>query len=120
MFSMFSHVLWAAKLVALKNIIILIKVKKNVLIVKLHFGSFTTPSLSMKHTWIDNNFHNGHRGYYRVVISYETTSVRFCLSYDPLKCNFIAFKMNTLGIADTDVVNDDTCTRQNVITRVVI
>ena len=70
----------------------------------------------------------------RVVISYEIyetslrrilkKSVRFCLSYDPLKWNFIAFKMNIISIrkrvVDTDVVNDITCTRQSVITRVVI
>ena len=46
-----------------------------------------------------------------MVISYEmTTSVRFCLSYDPLKWDFIAFKMNIISlrkrIVDTDVVND--------------
>ena len=39
-----------------------------------------------------------------------TTSVRFCLSYDPLKYDFIAFKMNIISIRkhidDTDVVND--------------
>ena len=53
-----------------------------------------------------------------------TTIVRFCLSYDALEWNFIAFKMNTISIrkriADTDVVSDVTCTRQGVITRVVI
>ena len=67
-----------------------------------------------------------------VVISYEmygefrklhlklTTSVRFCLSYDHLKWDFIAFKMNTFSkskcIVVTDVVNGITCTRQSVIT----
>ena len=53
-----------------------------------------------------------------------TTRVRFCLSYDPLKCNFTAFKnehyFNEERIVDTDVVNDVTCTRQSVITRMVI
>ena len=53
-----------------------------------------------------------------------TTSVRFCLSYDPLKLDFIAFKMSCISIrkciVDTDVVNGVTCTRQSVITRVVI
>ena len=33
----------------------------------------------------------------RVVIPYEvTTSVRFCLSYDSLKLDFISFKMNSI------------------------
>ena len=53
-----------------------------------------------------------------------TTSVRFCLLYDPFKRDFIAFKMNIISArkrtVDTDVVNDVTCTRQSVITRVVI
>ena len=53
-----------------------------------------------------------------------TTSVRFCLSHDPLKWDFIAFKMNISIMRkrtfDTDVVNDVTHTRQSVITRVVI
>ena len=53
-----------------------------------------------------------------------TTSVRFCLSYDPLKWDFIAFKMGNSSrrkrIVDTDVVNDVTSTRQSVITPVVI
>ena len=57
-------------------------------------------------------------------ISYEmTTSVRFCESYDPLKWDVIAFKMNILlrkRIVDMNVVNDVTCTRQSIITRVVI
>ena len=57
-------------------------------------------------------------------ISYEmTTSVRFCLSYDPFKWDFIAFKVNIIStrqrIVDTDVVCV-TCTRQSVMTRVVI
>ena len=62
----------------------------------------------------------------RVLLSsYEmTTSVRFYLSYDPLKRDFIAFKMNIVlrrkRIFGTDVVNDFTCTRQSVITRMVI
>ena len=47
-----------------------------------------------------------------VVISYET-SVRFCLSNDPLKRDFIAFKLNFISIrkriGDTDVVSDVTC-----------
>ena len=42
-----------------------------------------------------------------------TTSVRFCFSYDPLKLDFIAFKMDNISsrkrIADTDVGNDVTC-----------
>ena len=53
-----------------------------------------------------------------------TTSVRFYLSYDPLKSHFIAFKMSIISIikrnVDIDVVKDVTCTRQSVITRVVI
>ena len=53
-----------------------------------------------------------------------TTSVRFCLSNDPLNVYFIAFRMNNIlmrkRIADTDVVNDVTSTRQSVITRVAI
>ena len=58
-------------------------------------------------------------------ISYEmTTSVTFCLSYNPLKWDFIAFKMNIISIrkciVDMDVVNDVTCTRQSVFTCVVI
>ena len=52
-----------------------------------------------------------------------TTSARFCLSYDSLKRDFIVFKMNISSIwkciVDMDVVNDVTCTRQSVITRVV-
>ena len=51
-------------------------------------------------------------------------SVRFCLSYDPLKWDFIAFKMNIIllrkRIVDMDVVNNVTYTRQSVITCVVI
>ena len=50
-----------------------------------------------------------------------TTSVRFCLSYDPFKWDFVVFKMNNISIrkriADMDVVNDVTCTRQSVTTR---
>ena len=53
-----------------------------------------------------------------------TMSVRFCLSYDPLKLDFIALKVDNISrrkhIADTDVVNDVTYMRQSVITRVVI
>ena len=53
-----------------------------------------------------------------------TISVRFCLSYDPIKWDFITFKMNITSkqkrIVNTDVVNDVTYTRQSVITRVVI
>ena len=60
----------------------------------------------------------------RVVISYDmTTSVRFCLSYDPLKWDSIAFNMNIISIrkciVDTDVVDDVRCTDQSV-THVVI
>ena len=51
-----------------------------------------------------------------------TTSVRFFLSHDPLKWDFIAFRINIILVrkstVDTDVVNDVTCTRQSVITRV--
>ena len=40
----------------------------------------------------------------------ETTSVRFCLSYDPLKLGFITFKMDNISrrkrIIDIDIVND--------------
>ena len=54
-------------------------------------------------------------------ISYEmTTSIRFCLLYDPLQWDFIAFKMNNISIRKCsfymDVVNDVTRTRQSVIT----
>ena len=53
-----------------------------------------------------------------------TTSVRFCLSYDPLEWDFIAFRMHIISIrkriVDTDVVHDVTYTRKSVITRVVI
>ena len=53
-----------------------------------------------------------------------TMSVRFCLSYDPLKWDFVAFKMNITSlrkrIVDMDLVNDVTCTRQSVTKRVVI
>ena len=50
-----------------------------------------------------------------------TTSVRFCLSCDPLKWDFIAYKMSISVISqhhvETDVVNDIMYmyTRQNVI-----
>ena len=59
------------------------------------------------------------------LVSYEmTTSLRFCLSYDPLKRNFIAFKMIIISrwkrIVGTDIVNEITHTLQSVITRVVI
>ena len=46
------------------------------------------------------------------------TSVRFCLSYDPLKWDFIAFKMNTISkrkrIVDISIVNGVTYTRKSV------
>ena len=46
-----------------------------------------------------------------------------CSLYDPLKCDFIVFKTNTISVkkkhtADTDTVNDIMCTCQRVITRV--
>ena len=51
-----------------------------------------------------------------------TTSIRFCLSYDPLKWKNIAFNINIVSIkkriADTNVISDITCTHQNVISRV--
>ena len=55
-------------------------------------------------------------------IVYEiTTSVRFCLWYDPLKITFYRLKMNIISkrkrIVDTDVVIDVMCMRQSVITR---
>ena len=55
-------------------------------------------------------------------MSYEMiTSVRFCLSYVPLKLDFIAFKMYNISrrnrIVDMEVVNDITCTRQCYYTR---
>ena len=54
-----------------------------------------------------------------------TTSVRFCLSYDPLELDFIAFKIldnisSRKRIVDTDFVNDVTRSCQSFITRVVI
>ena len=53
-------------------------------------------------------------------ISYEMNMiVRLCLSYDPLKWDFIAFKIGNISrrkrIVDTDVVIDVTSTRQSVI-----
>ena len=61
----------------------------------------------------------------RALISYKMiTSVRFCLSYDRLKLDFSAFKMDNISrrrrIVDTDVVDDVTSTRQKVFTRAVI
>ena len=58
-------------------------------------------------------------------ISYKvTTYERFCFSYDPLKWDFIAFKMNIIlkrkCIVDSDVINDVTYMRQSVITCVII
>ena len=58
-------------------------------------------------------------------ISYEmTTSVRYCLSYERLKWDFVIFKMNIISIrkhiVDMVVVNGVTCSRQSVITCVVI
>ena len=51
-------------------------------------------------------------------------AVRSCLSYDPLKLDFIAFKTNIISIrkyiVDTDIVNDVTFSPKSVITRVVI
>ena len=48
-------------------------------------------------------------------------SVRFCLSYNPLKSDFIAFKMDNISsrkhIVDMDVVNDVKSMRQSVLTR---
>ena len=46
-----------------------------------------------------------------MVISYDmTTCVRFCLLCDPLKWDFIAFRMNNMSgrkqIVHTDVVSD--------------
>ena len=47
-----------------------------------------------------------------------TTSVRFCLSFDPLKWDFIALKINIISkgkrSVDSCVVNDVTRTRQSV------
>ena len=49
-------------------------------------------------------------------------SVRFCLSYNPLKLDFNAVKMNIISmrkcIVDTKVVKDVTCMCQSVITHV--
>ena len=51
-------------------------------------------------------------------------SYKILFIIDPLKWDFIAFKMGTISrrkhIVDMDVVNDVTSTRQSVITRVVI
>ena len=38
---------------------------------------------------------------------YMTTSVRFCLSYGPIKWDFMAFKTTRKCFADTDIVNND-------------
>ena len=59
------------------------------------------------------------------LISYEMiTRIRSCLSFDPFKWDFIAYKINIISarkrIVDTDVVNNVTSTRQSAITRVVI
>ena len=56
-----------------------------------------------------------------LIISYEMTrSVRFCLSYDHLKLNFIAFKMDNISkrnrLADLDLVNDVMSARQSYYT----
>ena len=45
-----------------------------------------------------------------------TTSVRFYISYGPLKWNLLAF----IPVLDMDITNNVTCTRQSAITRVVI
>ena len=49
-----------------------------------------------------------------------TTSVRFCLSYDPLKWDFVTFKMNIMSVRKCTIVScavhDVTCTHQNVMT----
>ena len=57
----------------------------------------------------------------RLVFSYEiyekepSTSVRFCVSYDPWKSDFVSYKMNSISIRksiiDTDVVNNINDTR---------
>ena len=51
-------------------------------------------------------------------------SLKFCLPYDPLKWDFVVFKINIISIRKrivvTVVVNDVTCTCEVVITRVVI
>ena len=60
-----------------------------------------------------------------VVVSFKTTtSVRFCLSYDPLKVYFIAFRMDNIlmrkRIVNTVVVNEKcyyTCGQTIFITR---
>ena len=53
-----------------------------------------------------------------------TTSVRFCLSYDPLKWVSIGFEVNIISIrkciVDMDVVNDFRGMCQSVFTHVVI
>ena len=53
-----------------------------------------------------------------------TTSVRFFLSYDSLKWDFNAFKLNIISmrerIVDMEVVDDVSYTRQGVITRVIM
>ena len=53
----------------------------------------------------------------------QKTYIRFCLSYAPLKRESFALKINIVSIkehiVDKDVVNDVTCTRPSVITRVV-
>ena len=51
-----------------------------------------------------------------------TMSVTFCLSYDPLKWDFIAFKMGNISrrkrIVDMDVVSDVTSTYIRVLLQV--
>ena len=49
----------------------------------------------------------------------KTKIIRFFLSYNLLKRDFIAFKMNIMSIreliVDEDFVNDDFCKRESVI-----
>ena len=49
-----------------------------------------------------------------------STSVRFCLPYDPIKWDFIGLKMNIIlikkHIDDTIIASDVSCMCQNVAT----
>ena len=82
----------------------------------LLFLQGTVSSFILKHS-----LNGQHKGAYTGFYIYEMIiSVRFCLSYDPLKCDFIALKRNNQqirkDIVDTDVVNAVTYSRQSVIT----
>ena len=86
----------------------------------MHRGSYTL-------VFISNEIYETSLGRVLSILDEMITSVRFSLSYDPLKWDLNAFTLNIISkgkrIVDMEVVNDVTCTgstRQSVITRVVI